>query len=187
LSYFDKAFGRSIMAFEGFYDNDPRDTGGETIWGIARKHNPDWAGWGVVDMARSKPDFPDSLKSNVDLLEAARTYYRRKYWNGLDAVEHEMLALECFDCAINQGVSFAVSNLQKSVNALNKNGDLFADITEDGFAGPATMAAANYLIHHGEADLLLKLYRGLRIARYAETMRSNPKQEIFARSWLRRV
>lgn len=38
-----------LIKHEGGYVNDPDDKGGETYKGIARKFNPDWKGWKIID------------------------------------------------------------------------------------------------------------------------------------------
>ena len=38
-----------VFKAEGFYSNDIDDSGGETLYGIARNKNPKWLGWKIVD------------------------------------------------------------------------------------------------------------------------------------------
>ena len=39
----------NTLETEGYYVNDPSDSGGETYCGIARNSNPKWQGWKIVD------------------------------------------------------------------------------------------------------------------------------------------
>ena len=48
MANFQQAFQHTAAA-EGGYSNNPKDKGGETYRGIARKYWPDWAGWIIVD------------------------------------------------------------------------------------------------------------------------------------------
>jgi lysozyme family protein len=87
---FDRAFSFVCSpSIEGGYVNDPADPGGETKFGI------------------SKRSYPDLEIRNLTA-EQAKEIYRRDYWekagcNGLPWP----LDVITFDCAVNQGVSFA--------------------------------------------------------------------------------
>lgn len=102
---------------EGFYGNDPSDTGGETLWGIARNKEKDWPGWAIVDSLRGHNDFPSCLKENVQLLQMRHEVYNREYWNPIkgDNIINQEVANDLFDKAVNMGVHQAVVLCQRSL------------------------------------------------------------------------
>lgn len=112
MSRFDTAFERTV-GHEGGYVNDPRDPGGETIYGISRRAHP--GAW-----ALGRPT-----------LEQAKTIYRDSYWTPLRCDELPIPLDEfLFDYAVNSGVGRAAMALQAAVGAL-----------QDGKVGPRTIAA----------------------------------------------
>lgn len=85
---FDEAF-KIVIGHEGGYANDPKDPGGETKYGIAKKFHP---GLDIKNLT----------------LDEAKEIYRSEYWepagcNGLPYPED----LIVFDTAVNMGVSKA--------------------------------------------------------------------------------
>lgn len=111
---FDKAF-EHVVGVEGGYVNDPRDPGGETIYGITRRDHPEvWA-------------------NGAPTMEQAKSIYQRLYWSPVKADQLPWpLALFVFDAAVNQGVGTAVKLLQKTVGTV-----------QDGVLGNNTLAAIN--------------------------------------------
>lgn len=78
-----------VLSREGGYVNDPKDPGGETRWGIAKRSHP------TVDI------------KNLTR-EKAIEIYRAEYWRPSGADElAEPLALIVFDSAVNCGVTQA--------------------------------------------------------------------------------
>lgn len=90
MSFFDEAF-NLILAFEGGYSNDKNDPGGETKYGISKAAHPD------LDIANLT-------------IDQAKEIYRQEYWSplGLDG-KPWATAIMKFDCAVNQGPTFAKS------------------------------------------------------------------------------
>ncbi len=91
---FDTAFER-LLGSEGGYVNHPKDPGGETNWGIAKRSYPD------VDIANLTR-------------EQAKAIYLRDFWNPLgdapDAVKFQV-----FDFAVNSGIQTAIRKLQAAI------------------------------------------------------------------------
>lgn len=109
---FDKAF-EHVIGVEGGYVNDPRDPGGETIYGITRR------------------DHPVAWEAGTPTLEQAKAIYKSHYWNPVKADELPWpLALFVFDAAVNQGAGTAVKLLQKALG-----------VAQDGILGQQTLAA----------------------------------------------
>lgn len=90
MSFFDAAFA-IVVGIEAGYVNDVNDPGGETKFGISKRAYPN-------------EDIPNLT------IERAKQIYLRDYWTkaNCDALSWE-LALITFDCAVNQGVSFAAT------------------------------------------------------------------------------
>jgi lysozyme family protein len=103
---------------EGFYVNDPADAGGETLYGVARKKNPNWAGWAIVDSYKGKKDFPNVLKTNARLRELADALYKQQYWDTIwgDRINNQDVANNLYDFAVNAGVSTSIKISQRQFN-----------------------------------------------------------------------
>lgn len=99
MSLFDAAFA-IVVGIEAGYVNDQSDPGGETKYGISKRAYP-------------SEDIPNLT------LERAKFLYLRDYWSkaNCDALSWE-LALITFDCAVNQGVSFAATLQGDAVHRL---------------------------------------------------------------------
>jgi lysozyme family protein len=187
MADFDKAFDIT-MAHEGGYSNDPVDMGGETYMGIARRYHPRWEGWPTIDRIKADIGHIPYGKKFPELDQSVRRYYKPTFWDPLrgDAIPDQLIAEELFDTGVNMGVSRASRFLQTTLNCLNRNGQLYPDIDEDGDIGPATLGALNKLLPK-EASLVYKVLNILQGCHYINFMRSNTEQERFARGWMQRV
>src|SRR5665647_3694142 len=123
-----------VIANEGGYVNDPDDPGGETYKGIARKKQPEWIGWTIVDLMKKQAHFPASLDSIMDLQAEIVRFYKVIFWNkvGGDQINDQDIANSIFDFAINTGVSTSVGLAQTVVGSKC-----------DGVIGPQTIQAIN--------------------------------------------
>lgn len=177
------------MGHEGGYVNDPNDAGGETYKGIARRYNPDWSGWQVIDAAKDQPNFPAALDDTPELQDSVYDFYKQRYWNPFwgDEIPDQQIAIELFDTGVNMGVGRAVKYLQQGLNLLNRNGRLYADLVEDGDFGQNTLNALVTYLQNDPPDYLLKIMNILQGMHYINYMRKSPVQEKFARGWLKRV
>lgn len=165
------------LAIEGGYSDHPSDTGGKTNWGIteavARRH-----GYGGDMKALPKM--------------TAVSIYRKDYWDALRldnvAAHSRAIALELFDTGVNMGTGKAAEFLQRSLNALNAQGKLYADIKVDGDIGPATLAALDaYFAKRGAAggEVLRRALDCLQGARYVALAEGRQANEDFLFGWLR--
>ena len=106
-----------VLEHEGGYVDDPKDPGGETNFGIAKRSHPD-------------VDIKNLTK------EGAKEIYYEDYWCGNkvpnmpDDLKHIY-----FDMCVNQGRGRAVKILQRAANAKG------AGLKVDGGMGPKTLAA----------------------------------------------
>src|SRR6266705_5431314 len=138
-----------VLAREGGYSSnaDGADSGGETNYGISKRAYPD------LDIKALTP-------------EVAKGIYRRDYWwkCQCDALPVD-LAFAVLDCAVNQGVSVAVTLLQECAPHL----------TADGVMGPKTLAAAK--------SVSVSEYLTKRALRYVYTFNFSK----FGAGWLSRL
>lgn len=165
-----------VIALEGEYSDHPADRGGPTRWGVteavARTHG--YAG----DMRH----FPR---------EEAVAIYKHKYWlrPSFDQIAQHapQIAAELFDTGINMGTGTASGFLQRALNALNRNGRDYDDISLDRKIGGKTLAAlAAFLRRRGAKGetVLLKAIEALQGARYIELVETRPANEAFLYGWL---
>lgn len=166
-----------IIDVEGGYANDPSDLGGETMYGI------------TIAVARANGyqgpmrDMPRSVAADIYLAR----YYRGPRFDDV-AARAPMLAEELTDAGVNLGVTWPAKWLQRSLNAFNDQGRLYADILADGYVGPATLGALDaYLAHRGDegADVLLAACDHLQGARYLELAEAREVNERFVYGWIR--
>lgn len=181
MANFNQAFDKIVIPNEGKYSNDPDDRGGVTIWGLIRPDDQDWVGWQIVDKYNSDPK-----KLPFDqLLDLARPYYKKKYWDfaELDNIPHQELAEAICDVAINQGKKYSILFVQQALNILNKKGSLYSDISMDGVYGNQTRTALQ------KADLkkIWIIVRASQVRRYVEITLANEKNEAFAHGWINRI
>lgn len=176
MSGFEDAF-EAVVGVEGGYSNNPDDSGGPTKYGVtqavARRHGYEG------DMR----DYP---------LEAAHAVYRADYWDllKLDDVDalSDQIALEMFDTAVNTGAYYSAWWTQRILNAFNKGGTLYPDITADAHMGPFTIDALRRYLDfrkdEGE-DVFLKAFNSLQGAYYVACAEHNMRDETFCYGWIK--
>lgn len=187
MADFEKAFNMT-MGHEGGYVDDPTDTGGETYRGIARRYNPSWSGWSIIDDEKGKAAFPQQLGSNGTLQYSVQCFYKEKYWdvNCLDEFSQD-LSNEMFDTGVNMGTVRAAKFLQRALSYLNRNEKLFPDLVDDGIIGDKTFSAMIRIAHEKDGEILLKVMNVLQGMHYLDYMKKSPTQEKYARGWFKRV
>lgn len=146
---FDQAI-EIILYLEGGAVDNPSDPGGETKYGISKKSYP-------------------GLNISSLTMEDAVSIYRSDYWDalGLDDFPN-LLRLPVFDSAVNQGISYAVKELQKTLG-----------LNPDGVIGPLTKKSL------GECDdrETRKRFMLRRIDHYTRL----ETWQAFSRGWARRL
>ena len=165
-----------VIEREGGYGDHPADRGGATCWGIteAVARAQGYAG----DMRR----LPRS---------EAVAIYRRLYWSapGFDrvAARTPALAAELFDTGVNMGVTVAAGFLQRALNALNRGGTDYRDLTLDGRIGATTLTALDAFLKtrpRGGEAVLVKAVEALQGERYLHLAERRPANEAFLYGWL---
>ena len=111
-----KAALKRVLKHEGGYVNDPRDTGGETNYGITKTTARSYGYTG------SMKDIP------VDVVERI---YKAMYWDAMSCDNFEFaIAFHMFDAAVNHGLLNARKLIQRAVN-----------VKDDGIIGSISLAA----------------------------------------------
>ena len=155
LTTFDEII-EITLHHEGGYVHDPKDLGGETNFGIAKRFYPD-------------VDIKNLTK------EGAKEIYKKDYWdkNKVDDLPDNLKHLY-FDMCVNQGKGTAVKVLQRATNAKG------ADLAVDGGMGPKTLQAMNT---YKPSDHRVRCYR---LKHYYDLVNRKPEQERFLFGWFRR-
>lgn len=162
---------------EGRYSNNPNDRGGETMWGI------------TIAVARA-----NGYQGAMSAMPRATAFdiFKREYFikPGFAKIlpVSEAIAEELFDTGVNMGQSTPAPWLQQWLNAFNRQGRDYPDISEDGIIGPGTVGALASLIRvRGKAvaeSIMLKGLNADQAVRYKELTRKRGANEDFAVGWL---
>lgn len=182
-----------LRRFEGGYSNNPADRGGETYAGIARRY---WKGepiWKVIDGAKGYSDFPTvlerpPLKALLDI--EIQGFYRRNFWQGLDAIGSQLIAEEVLDCGVNCSAKAGREYLQRALNFFGSRhgtGSEYPVLKVDGDAGPMTAAAADKAVALGYEDKVLGMQNALQAGHYERSTRGRASQLQFAHGWWERA
>lgn len=189
----EEAFERALqrtLAFEGVYSSDPRDPGGETVFGIARRRWANWKGWAIVDALKaatgSGKSLLERLRESKELGREVAAFYLAVFWRpiGCDSLRDlaPAVAAKLFDAGVNLGAERAVELLQATLAGLGR------DLAIDGHFGPDTLAAAQSVCSDpGGAEAILAGLRASCRAYYAGLIRGNPRLAVYERGWYRRA
>lgn len=165
-----------VAHWEGGLDDDPRDPGGITHWGVclrflqdfARRHGDFLASMGVV--------LPVDRVTIVDLRkDQAKKILKKEFWiPQFEEISktHPRIAMCAYDAAVNIGIKPSVRILQQAVGA-----------DADGIIGPKTMAAVR-----GSSDILAACgMLEMRKTYYSDIVERKPWQSCFFNGWINRV
>ena len=146
-----------VLHHEGGYVDDPKDPGGETNFGIAKRSHPD------VDIKNLTED-------------KAKSIYKEHYWdkNKVEELPYQLRHIY-FDMCVNQGKGRAVKILQQAANAKG------ASLKVDGGLGPKTLAAIE------DSNVELQRVRSYRVKYYADLVTRKPDLEKFYYGWFKRA
>lgn len=169
---------------EGGYVNDPKDAGGETIFGIARNIWKDLPLWKIVDdykkivgdlkLKSERKQLEKLCLGNKEFVEAKNAFYKAQFWDKVkgDEISSQALANNVYDFAVNAGVKQAVKTLQRALN-----------ITDDGVFGNGTLNACN----NAESTKINNDFCKGRENFYKDLVKRKPQNEKFLKGWLSRV
>ena len=126
---FEKSM-ETLLTHEGGYSNDPKDHGGETFRGIARRWFPKWEGWRIIDKHTNK----EALINDPEVTSLVYEFYKKYFWDRLHAseIESEFTADLLFNLSVNIGKRTVIKKAQR-----------VAGVKADGIIGPVTIAAIN--------------------------------------------
>jgi lysozyme family protein len=166
----------TVLGKEAGYSDDPRDSGGQTKYGITEA------------VARAF-GYAGSM-AQLSLADA-KAIYRSRYWDALQLDQVASLAPgvvgELFDTAVNLGTDQAATFLQRALDVLNKEGSWYPDVKADGRIGPMTIAALREYVRRRGAEgqlVLLRALNALQGAFYVELAERRAKDEAFVYGWL---
>lgn len=185
-----------LKDFEGGYDNDPDDRGGETYAGIARKFFPSWQGWKIIDKIKrsnqSKAAINQAAKADHLLRDYVRAWYKTTWFDALGLGElPQPLANEIFEQSVNLGKSGSGKKVQIICNAYNYQPGakkLFADLKVDGAIGPKTLAALKIILaNKANAESLVHALNCMQGAHYLELAAKKFSQRKYVAGWMKRT
>ena len=198
MAQFEPAFQRTV-GYEGGYADNPKDKGGETYKGVARKRHAKWPGWSIIDTYKQANGITTRATSqqarmlsgllarDMSVQTLVTELYRTEFWNKImgDSIPSQAIANELFDSAINAGPKPAVEILQKALNLFVPPG---SQLRTDGAMGPTTLGVLQgRLARPIDAQALLSamvVYRGMR---YIGLINKDETQRVFAVSWFSRL
>lgn len=162
MAEFSPAYEQMIVSEGGYMLHEVAgDRGGMTYAGIARKMNPQWPGWALLD---AKQDVPTQM---------VREFYKANYWNPIkgDQITSQVIAQTIFDFHVNAG------------GVARKLAQLVVGTTPDGIFGERTLAALNAY----DPDKFAMAYALAKIARYRDIVQRDRSQQKFLLGWLNRT
>lgn len=174
---FEKAL-KLVGLAEGGYSNDPRDSGGETICGLARNKNPDLSIWQTLDAWKERgvtdgKELDRMARADLHFMGRVKAVYRGRYWNTVSCdILPPLLRYPMFSCCVNCGTKAAIEILQKSAGA-----------KIDGKLGPLTLKAVQTTDIHILYNAFLTNWRGY----YTKLVRAKPALNVYLKGWLARV
>lgn len=167
----------ALIDREGGYVANPADKGGPTCFGITE----------AVARANGYRGAMRDLPRDEAAAIYKRIYWLRPHFDEV-AVRSERIAAELFDTGANMGPAVAVTFLQRTLTALNRNGGDYPDLVPDGRVGPNTLAALDAFLalrgkNSGET-VLLRALEALQGERYLRLAERRPANEAFLYGWL---
>ena len=156
---------------EGFYTNDPHDSGGETYAGISRINYPKWAGWAIID--KYQPLKHGQRVEDAELESLIKQFYYTNFWQKMqgDLISLDKFSVYFYDWYINSQKK-AVMRLQE-VMGMEQTGNF----------GNLTLSKVNSY----EDEALLKLIHERRVKFYNDHCALVPSDAGFLNGWLSRA
>lgn len=152
---------KKTKGHEGFYSSgkgaNAFDPGGETILGLTRAAEPESRVWVIAAKYSTLPNYPENMRNDPELYEAAQETYWLKYWvpMGCTAIDSQVLKNKLFDVGVNIGIWAVSTWLQFGLNKFNKRGTLWPDVTVDGDIGAKTTDALRAMLALRDGEQLI--------------------------------
>ena len=170
-------FVNKVIKIEGGYVNDPKDSGGETNWGI------------TIAVARA---FGYTGPMRDMTRQQASEIYKARFWDSMRlddvAAISPQIALELFDSGVNVGTQRAGEWFQTCLNAFNQEGAWYRDIAVDGRIGPMTLSAfREYMTRRARMQgerVMLRALNALQGGFYIDLSQRRQKDERFVYGWI---
>lgn len=169
---------------EGGYVNDPKDAGGETIFGIARNIWGKLPLWAIVDEYKkqagdlatkeARKKLESLCLANAEFVKQKLEFYKQNFWDKCkcDEIESQKVANNVYDFAVNAGTGQSAKVLQRALG-----------VADDGVIGAGTLSACNA---KSESELNAAFCDG-RAKFYKDLVARKPQNEKFLKGWLSRV
>jgi len=157
----ETSFDEVIRSEGGFVLTDiAGDLGGQTYAGIARKPNPSWVGWKLID---------DGVMPNKTMvMDFYKTIWNSVKCDDLPAGVDYLI----YDFAVNAGAGQSAKLLQRAVG-----------VPADGKIGPITLAAVN----SKDVKELIDLFTEQKKAFYNLIVQNRHEQVKFLKGWMNRL
>lgn len=167
------------LQYEGGYANVEGDRGGMTYRGIARKFNPYWFGWKIIDnILNARRIKHNEIINDSSLNALVVAQYREKYWSMImgDSIRSDRKATLVFDFFVHSEAN-AVKTIQRLLNDKFNN-----QLSVDGVIGMRTIQAIN---NAGEMKFLKELHN--RRKQYLLAVSKNGSNSKFLNGWMNRL
>lgn len=173
MANFQLAYNKVLKPNEGYWVNHPADRGGETYMGVARKFEPGWSGWPLIDAWKNRFGTPPKGKplNITGLSQLVYDHFEKKYWtaNSLHLIEDQNTATLCLDIVVLHGRGPKIIN-----RAL-----LTGPRATSNVVGNDTVSVIN-------TDPKNAYYKILESRRkyFYEIVKNDPSQQVFMNGWL---
>lgn len=179
MADFDKAL--PILArHEGPLEDDPRDPGGITSWGVTIGLLRELGEYGDLD---GDGDIDaDDIRSLVTPADAGPVW-RRAIWDkyGYGRISDQAVATKLIDMAAPLGAPMAHKLMQRAL------GRLGYPLVDDGRLGPKSWRALIDALERGLAGQLLDAFRVEAKLTFTRILAKHPEMEYARKGWMRRA
>lgn len=171
---FDACFAK-VIEFEGPYDFDSDDVGGETCFGITRQFEKDWPGWSEVEALKTQKVPIETWHNQMKLMTAVQLYYSGLWARHRIGELPEVIQAMVFGGIINQGPR-VVKWLQFSL------GKLCQPCDSDGIVGRQVIEGCQKV----QLDVLFDLLWKYRMQAYITAAKKGNNSKFLA-GWANRL
>lgn len=178
---------QNILAKEGIYSNDRVDRGGETVYGISRRFNPNLQIWKEVDkLKRKKGNMVQKVKDSPNIKTMAEkeylTQFRKHGLNQVDLVVADLI----FDGFVNIGFDAGSRMVQTLCNSFNYKHQYGDDLPIDGNFGKNSRERLVVVIKHHREQFIQGLL-SMRSSHYVTIAQNDASQRKYIKGWLNRI